>query len=286
MADKLGRAIADERREGGLASGKRLEPVFLHVYSLAHIHALREANKGMEHMGFGAFHAAVECFGVEWSYGGNIGDRTGVFHMPPKYCDMHDYKESHYIGDTTLTPAEFRRWILLLSTATYKQENPTDPTFPKTVPLEYMLAKDFFRWSSTQKTDVVRGGGGCCSGKPRSVTKYGADVFIAPYAHDTLTYWPTGQIPMSHTMVGAPIKPGCSKSGGKWQLTEDEDDVRHVHRVGFWGHEYDLLRNNCCFFSDHLARIIILQRKVRPKLTVGKLPLLLCVTASPFSPFG
>ena len=41
-----------------------------------------------EHLGFGAFHSALEVFGVEWSYGGNEDSRTGVFHMPPKYCDM------------------------------------------------------------------------------------------------------------------------------------------------------------------------------------------------------
>ena len=68
------------------------------------------------------FHAGVECFGQEWSYGGNEEDATGVFQMPPKYCDMHDYKETHYVGDTTLTPKEFNMWIRMLSTPTYKQE--------------------------------------------------------------------------------------------------------------------------------------------------------------------
>ena len=38
VADKLGRAIANERRSD---AGQRLEPVFVHVYSLAHIGPLK-----------------------------------------------------------------------------------------------------------------------------------------------------------------------------------------------------------------------------------------------------
>ena len=84
VADKLGRAIADERREGGVATGKKLEPCFAHVYSLGHASVMKQLDKGLEFMGCGAFHAAMECHGVEWSYGYNDEDASGVFPSPPK----------------------------------------------------------------------------------------------------------------------------------------------------------------------------------------------------------
>ena len=30
-----------------------------------------------------------------------------------------------------------------------------------------------------------------------------------------------------------------------------------VVRVGWWGDDYDLLRNNCCFLVDHLLKILV-----------------------------
>ena len=39
-------------------------------------------------MGFGAYHAGVEIYGVEWSYGYQEGEtvagETGIFQSPPK----------------------------------------------------------------------------------------------------------------------------------------------------------------------------------------------------------
>jgi hypothetical protein len=43
---------------------------------------------------------------------------------------MHDYLESHYIGDTSVTPDELECWLQLLSTIDYKQEDPLDPAYP------------------------------------------------------------------------------------------------------------------------------------------------------------
>lgn len=44
---------------------------------------------------------------------------------------------------------------------------------------------------------------------------------------------------------------------GKWALYTDGDGHEHTVRLGFWGHEYDLLHNMCCYFSDHLIKILI-----------------------------
>jgi hypothetical protein len=270
VADKLGRAIADERRAG---NGKRLEPVFAHIYSLAHIGPLKGLNKMTEHAGFGAFHAACEIYGVEWSFGGNREAKTGVFHMPPKYCDMHDYKETHYIGDTTLTPSEVRRWIWLLSTSTYKQEDPTHGRFPDGVPSEYQSAREFFGWRAKQskrRTKRVA----CCTGVPGSGEhQEGEDPFIISVAHDPATYWPVTGL-MAHSIDASPLQFGRTQAGGKWQVVEDEDEGRggklhgwcsgtnldhnrFTFRTGWFGHEYDLLRNNCCYFVDHIIKILV-----------------------------
>jgi hypothetical protein len=144
VADKLGRAIANERRVEGRADGAPLEPVFVHVYALGHTSVMKQLDKGLEFLGCGAFHAACECHGVEWSYGYNDEDASGIFPSPPKYCEMHDYKESHYIGDTTLTQDELERWLQFLSRIDYKQEDPLDPAFPKRVPEWGETPTEFF----------------------------------------------------------------------------------------------------------------------------------------------
>ena len=123
VADKLGRAIANERREGGEATGDPLEPVFVHVYSQAHdavLHQFAEKKQvgklSSEFKGCGAFHVGVECFGVEWSYGYSDADASGaeegsgtsgLFPSPPKCCAPHTYRETHYLGDTVLSADEF-----------------------------------------------------------------------------------------------------------------------------------------------------------------------------------
>ena len=144
VADKLGRAIDNERRVGGKVDGKKLEPVFVHVYALGHATVMRQLDKGLRFLGTGAFHAACECYGVEWSYGYNDEDATGLFPSPPKYCEMHDYLESHYIGDTTLTMEELERWLQFLSKREYRQEDPLDPKFPQRVPEFGETPAEFF----------------------------------------------------------------------------------------------------------------------------------------------
>ena len=217
VADKLGRAIADERRENGSPTGKKLEPCFAHVYSLGHASVMKQLDKGLEFLGCGAFHAACEVYGVEWSYGYNDEDASGIFPSPPKYCEMHDYKESHYIGDTTLTPEEFERWLQFLSSMDYKQEDPLDPAFPKRVPNVGETPAEFFGSAMHPTyTDQLN-----------PITKE-ADIGEKYDHHDTSRMWTEF-------------------------VSEDEEKI--ITRVGWWGDEYNLLNNNCCFLSDHLLKI-------------------------------
>ena len=41
-----------------------------------------------------------------------------------------------------------------------------------------------------------------------------------------------------------------------WTQFVSADGEEVVTRVGWWGDEYDLLRNNCCFLADHLLKIL------------------------------
>jgi hypothetical protein len=54
-------------------------------------------------MGTGAFHAGVEIFGREWSFGYCDQDRTGVFCYAPGKCSAHAYREPVSMGDIRLT---------------------------------------------------------------------------------------------------------------------------------------------------------------------------------------
>ena len=74
-------------------------PVTLHVYDLGESRALA----GLNSRALGAFHVAVEVYGYEWSYGWNDDGETGVFACEPKQCEMHTYRESISMGNTTLS---------------------------------------------------------------------------------------------------------------------------------------------------------------------------------------
>jgi hypothetical protein len=167
---------------------------------------MKQLDKGLELVGCGAFHAGCECYGVEWSYGYNDEDASGIFPSPPKYCEMHDYKESHYIGDTTVTPAEFESWLHFLSRLDYKQEDPLDPNFPKRAPKSGETPSEFFG-AETHPT---------YTDQLKPVTKE-ADIGEAFDYHDRSRMWTT---------------------------FKDEDGNEVITRVGWWGDEYELLSNN------------------------------------------
>ena len=64
VADKLGRAIANERHDiGEDGTNKKLEPVFVHVYALSHARVLKMLDRGLKLTGSGAYHA-VSCLGA------------------------------------------------------------------------------------------------------------------------------------------------------------------------------------------------------------------------------
>eukprot|EP00162_Nutomonas_longa_P009402 comp19224_c0_seq2/m.35977 comp19224_c0_seq2/g.35977 ORF comp19224_c0_seq2/g.35977 comp19224_c0_seq2/m.35977 type:complete len:132 (+) comp19224_c0_seq2:62-457(+) len=55
--------------------------------------------------------AAVEVNGEEWSYGETDDDETGVFSCEPKKCDMHTYRETVVLGETSLSADQINKLL-------------------------------------------------------------------------------------------------------------------------------------------------------------------------------
>ncbi|CAE7272148.1 unnamed protein product [Symbiodinium necroappetens] len=80
-------------------------PVTLNIYDVSGHPILKNANKLFRAVGAGAYHAAVEINGEEWSYGG-CDEGTGVFTCSPRQCEAHSFRESIPMGHTVLTKEE------------------------------------------------------------------------------------------------------------------------------------------------------------------------------------
>ena len=79
-------------------------PVTLHVYDVSNDERIAHVNYYTKALGAGGiFHAAVEVYGREYSFGGSSLNVTGVFGCPPKRCPMHHYRESVFLGDCALS---------------------------------------------------------------------------------------------------------------------------------------------------------------------------------------
>lgn len=80
-------------------------PVVLHIYHLSDKKRIKFANHLLRIFGSGAYHAAVEVHGIEWSFGSKqIG--TGVFACEPTACSAHTYKKPYLMGYTKLNEQE------------------------------------------------------------------------------------------------------------------------------------------------------------------------------------
>mmetsp|Transcript_7942 Transcript_7942/g.13027 ORF Transcript_7942/g.13027 Transcript_7942/m.13027 type:complete len:229 (+) Transcript_7942:43-729(+) len=85
--------------------------VYLHVYHVHGCASIRTANAVCQAIGTGAWHAAVEVRGQEWSYGAG----AGIFcNEPCKNDKQGPLEESIPMGQTLLTDMEVRRLIALL----------------------------------------------------------------------------------------------------------------------------------------------------------------------------
>lgn len=88
-------------------------PVTLHVYDLGTGGKIAGVNIFCRAIGTGAFHAGVEVYGKEWSFGGgsNGPSGTGVFCCAPQGCDSHSYREGIFMGNTLMSKSEVTKAI-------------------------------------------------------------------------------------------------------------------------------------------------------------------------------
>mmetsp|Transcript_104980 Transcript_104980/g.234341 ORF Transcript_104980/g.234341 Transcript_104980/m.234341 type:complete len:332 (+) Transcript_104980:44-1039(+) len=84
---------------------QHLELVTLHVYDIARDSRVQLANELFRPVGSGAFHAGVEVYGREWSFGARQ-DGSGVFACEPRGNESHRYREALSLGSTALSAAE------------------------------------------------------------------------------------------------------------------------------------------------------------------------------------
>lgn len=81
--------------------------VRLNVYDLADSDVIAGVNNVLLAVGTGAFHAGVEVYYSEWSFGCTPGpNRSGIFCVPPRSCDVHKFRESIVMGETHLSEEE------------------------------------------------------------------------------------------------------------------------------------------------------------------------------------
>ena len=70
--------------------------VYLNVYDITQL------NAALAWVGMGAHHSGLQVYNREYCFGRSV-DETGVYHIAPKTCEGHVFRESVYLGRTTLT---------------------------------------------------------------------------------------------------------------------------------------------------------------------------------------
>ena len=96
--------------EGNPSLAKHWEPVLLNIYDLGDSKTIQRLNVVLKSMGSGAYHAAVQVYGQEWSFGGlsiddpvEEGFETGIWSCRPQGSRQHSYRESLDMGHTALS---------------------------------------------------------------------------------------------------------------------------------------------------------------------------------------
>ncbi|CAJ1428918.1 unnamed protein product [Effrenium voratum] len=85
------------------------EAVWLHVYDLTDNFHVPVLNSALRTAHCGLFHAGVEVFGREFSFG--AGRSSGVYSCAPKGHTGHPYRESLLLGFTTMSKQEVKQLL-------------------------------------------------------------------------------------------------------------------------------------------------------------------------------
>lgn len=77
--------------------------VFLNVYNLGETRIMGKVNAASNALGGGVYHAGLEAYGIEWSFGGCEERRTGITKCNPRRMPGHNYRETVCMGKTSLS---------------------------------------------------------------------------------------------------------------------------------------------------------------------------------------
>lgn len=116
LADESG-WVFDRKPDVGVLCERHEAPVWLHIYDVPSHPTARRMNGALRRIGTGAFHAGVEVYGQEWSFGSAEEDSsgTGLFVCAPRGCEGHAYRESLPMGHTPVSEEDVRRLLGTLS---------------------------------------------------------------------------------------------------------------------------------------------------------------------------
>lgn len=91
----------------GAAEDRPGAPVTLHIYHVTRLGAVQRANGVLGMLGAGgAYHAAVEVYGREWSFGATEDGSSGVFCCQPQGCADHAYLKAEPMGFSKMSEVE------------------------------------------------------------------------------------------------------------------------------------------------------------------------------------
>lgn len=88
--------------------------VVLNLYDYNGDAMVHDFNTWGRYFGLGAFHAAVEVYGLEWSYGFTEGP-DGIYSVVPKTNCSHQYRESIPLGVTFFSIQQVERLLQQMS---------------------------------------------------------------------------------------------------------------------------------------------------------------------------
>eukprot|EP00915_Cephaloidophora_sp_WS-2016_P003399 GHVH01004554.1.p1 GENE.GHVH01004554.1~~GHVH01004554.1.p1 ORF type:complete len:366 (+),score=63.52 GHVH01004554.1:56-1153(+) len=83
------------------------EMVYLNVYDLDD--QFVQVNNALSPLFTGAFHAGIECYGIEYCYGMTEEVRSGVYWHKPKQNPVHIFRRSHLLGPCALSREAYQR---------------------------------------------------------------------------------------------------------------------------------------------------------------------------------
>lgn len=106
-AESTGSSRRDSVTPTGTLEERTPSTVVVNVYDLTE-HFLK-MNQALKKVGTGLYHAGVEIYGTEYSFGGDPEaeeGQTGIFWIEPREHEVHKYRQSVVMGETSLSEEE------------------------------------------------------------------------------------------------------------------------------------------------------------------------------------